>query len=80
MMEEKINSQMNAILEKSAEGISILLRSLENLQQRVDALNNLSVKPTTQILKLIKEKALSNEDFETCEALKTYAESRNIEL
>lgn len=79
-MLEKINSEMTATIEKFAEVISIFLRSLENLQQRVDTLNNLSVKPTTQILKLIKEKALSNEDFETCEALKTYAESRNIEL
>lgn len=79
-MEEKIYSQMNALVEKFAEGISILLRSLDNHQQRVDTLNELSNKITPQIFKLIKEKALSNEDFETCEALKTYAELKNIDF
>lgn len=79
-MDKNINYQIDEVNERLAHGISTLIRSLENVQQRIDALNNLTKKPSLQILKHVKKQALFNQDFETCEALKIYAESQHIEI
>ncbi|WP_313185658.1 hypothetical protein [Sphingobacterium siyangense] len=79
-MAQNINTQLDEVTEQLAQGISMLIRSLDSVNQRVDALNNLTNKPNIQTLKLVKNKALLNQDFETCEALKIYAQTRNIEI
>lgn len=79
-MAQNINNHIDKVNEQIAQGISKLIRSLDNVHQRVNALNNLTNKPNIQILKIIKSKALLNQDFETCEALDIYAQTHNIEI
>lgn len=79
-MAQNINNQLDKLNEQIAEGISKLIRSLDSVNQRVDALNNLTIKPNIQALKLLKSKPLLNQDFETCEALNIYAQTQNIEI
>lgn len=69
--------ELNELL---AETISALLMSMKNKDERIKGLNNLKNIPNVEILKIVNNKALEKEDFETCEALKIYAEANNIYL
>lgn len=69
--------ELNEIL---AETISSLLMSMKTKEERIEGLNRLNKIPSDEILKIVNNKALQREDFETCEALKIYAEANNIKL
>lgn len=74
----KIQELIDKTNESFANGISIILRNLDDLGQRIQALNSLTNKPTVDILMIVHKQALENEDYETCEALKIYADSQNL--
>jgi hypothetical protein len=64
---------------KLAEGISILLRNMDDKQQRIDTLNAIK-QPPAEVLKIVNQIAIEKQDFETCEALKIYSADKGIEL
>lgn len=74
---EKLFNQAQAGL---AEGISSLLRSMEDKRQRLEALESMKNKPSVDILKRVNRIAIEKEDYETCEALKDYSKQRGINL
>lgn len=51
---------------------------MENRKERIDAINKMESPPTLEILKRVNKIALQKEDYETCEAINEYCESRSI--
>lgn len=77
---EEIDKIFNQCQNKLAEGISALLRSIDDREKRVEVLTNMENEPTLDILKRINKIAIDKEDYETCEALKIYSKNRGIKL
>lgn len=69
---KKINSE--------AERILVLLMNMKNTEQRVSALKKMTNPPNQEILRVVKNKAIEKQDFESCEALKIYTEGKNLGL
>lgn len=70
----------NEIQDKLATGISTIIRSINDKEKIVEFLINLKDQPTTEVLKRINKTAIENEDYETCEALKDYSNTKGINL
>lgn len=78
--EEEIDKLFNQTQDKLAEGISFLLRNINNKEKSVEFLKGMKKQPTINVLKRIKKIAIEKEDYETCEALKEYFKQRGINL
>ena len=70
----------NEIQNKFAEGISTIIRHINDKDKIVDFLKKMENQPTEEVLKRINKIAIIKEDYETCEALKEYATFRKINL
>lgn len=77
-MEKEFFNILDDTNEAFTEAISSILKSIENTQQRVNALHSLTNQSNAKVLKIVNYKALLKEDFETCETLKIYADVLNI--
>ena len=73
-------NKVDQTLDLLSEGISNLLMSMKNTEQRVNAIKKMPNPPSTQMLRIVKNKAIEKQDFETCEALKIYSEEKGIDL
>jgi predicted DNA-binding protein len=71
---------LNKALDIYAENISTGITKMKDKNERVDYLNNMTKVPSARVLKKVNEKALENEDYETCGALKEYAKQQNIKF
>lgn len=79
-LQEKMDKLFNQTQDKLAEGISALLRSINNKEKSVEFLTNMKNEPSIDILKRINKIAIDKEDYETCEALKLYSINKGITL
>lgn len=79
-MENELSNQKQETLTASAKLISALIRSLDSCEERVKALRNLTNIPDIEMLSIVNEMAVLNQDFESFEALKIYAEGRGMIL
>lgn len=79
-LQEEIDKLFNQTQDKLAEGISALLRSINNREKSVEFLTSMKNEPSIDVLKRINKIAIEKEDYETCEALKQYSEQREINL
>lgn len=75
---KKIEEQVHELYNKFAESISALVRSCETKESRIIALRKAN--PETKVLFTIYEKAMQNEDYETCAAIREYATEKGIEI
>lgn len=78
--QEELKKLYNSIQEKFAEGISLIIRNINNKNEIVEFLKNMENQPTIDVLKRINKIAIKREDYETCEALKEYSIQKNITL
>ena len=78
--QEEMDKLFNQTQDKLAEGISALLRSINDKEKSVEFLTNMKKEPSIDILKRINKIAIEKEDYETCEALKLYSKKRGITL
>ncbi|MFV0530438.1 MAG: hypothetical protein ACK5MD_03275 [Flavobacteriales bacterium] len=79
-LQEEMDKLFNLTQDKLAEGISALLRNINDKERRVEFLTNMKNEPSIDILKRINKIAIEKEDYETCEALKLYSKKRGITL
>ncbi len=70
----------NQTQDKLAETISALMRSINDKEKSVEFLTNLKDVPSIDTLQRINKIATDKEDYETCEALKSYSIKRGITL
>lgn len=73
-MDELYNKAQNSL----AHLTSKFMRSRLSKKERIDFLHNLEEEPSIYILNRINKIALDNEDYETCEAIKIYANEKDI--
>lgn len=78
--QEEIDKLFNELQDKFAEGISTLIRSINNKEKIVEFLINMKEQPKTEVVKRINKIAIENEDYETCEAIKEYSKIKGINL
>lgn len=78
--QEESEKLYNGIQDKFAEGISAIIRNINNKEQIVDYFKNMKNQPEIDILKRINKIAIEKEDYETCEALKEYSNQRGVNL
>jgi len=78
--QNEMDKVFNQIQDKLAEGISALLRNINDKVKSVEALTKMENQPTEDVLKRINKIAIDKEDYETCEALRIYAKNRGIKL
>jgi len=78
--QEELEKLYNSIQDKFSEGISIIIRNINNKNEIVEFLKNMENQPTIDVLKRINKIAIEREDYETCEALKEYSIQKNITL
>ncbi|UPZ36541.1 hypothetical protein MUB18_20860 [Sphingobacterium sp. PCS056] len=74
---DKLDELHNQSQEKIAEAISALLRSIPEKDQRVEILTQRN--PPIEVLRLINKIADKKEDYETCAAIKQFA-NNNLSL
>ena len=72
----EIEKLHNEVQDKLANGISTIIRNINDKEKIVEFLRNMKNKPTIDILKRINNIAIENEDYETCEALKEYSKEK----
>jgi len=77
-LQTEMDKLYNEVQDKLANGISILIRSINDKEKIVKFLNNMKSQPEIDVLKRINKIAIENEDYETCEALKEYSKERGI--
>ena len=53
---------------------------MENTEQRINALKIMRNQPNAEILRIVKNKAIEDQDYETCEALEIYSEEKGIDF
>ena len=78
--DKKFKNQLEALSHKMAEGVSILMQSFDNKEQRIEALRRIEVNYPIEILKKVYKTAIEREDFETCDAFKDFFHERNHKL
>lgn len=78
--QEQIDKLYNEVQDKFAEGISTLIRNINNKEKIVEFLRNMKNQPTIDVFKRINKIAIEKEDYETCEALKEYTKEIGINL
>ncbi len=78
--QEEFEKLYNGIQDKLAEGISVIIRNINNKNKIVEFLKNMENQPTLDVLKRINKIAIEKEDYETCEAIKEYSIQKNITL
>ena len=78
--QEEFDKLQNDLQNKFAEGISIIVRNINNKNRIVEFLKNLQNQPSIGVLKRINKIAIEREDYETCDALKEYANQKGINL
>lgn len=79
-LQAEMDKLYNEVQDKFANGISTLIRSINDKEKIVEFLKNMKNQPTIDVLKRINKIAIENEDYETCEALKEYSKERGITL
>lgn len=68
----------NETQDKLAEGISALIRSINNKEKIIEYL--IKKQPSIDTLKRINKIAIKKEDYETCDALREYSKERGLIL
>lgn len=79
-LQAEMDKLYNEAQDKLANGISTLIRSINDKEKIVEFLKNMKNQPTIDVLKRINKIAIEKEDYETCEALKEYSKEREIKL
>ena len=79
-LQEEMDKLYNEVQDKLANGISSLIRSINDKEKIVEFLGNMKDQPTIDVLKRINKIAIEKEDYETCKALKEYSKERKIKL
>ena len=79
-LQAEMDKLYNEVQDKLANGISTLIRSINDKEKIMEFLKNMKNQPTIDVLKRINKIAIENEDYETCEALKEYSKEREITL
>jgi hypothetical protein len=79
-LQEEMDKLYNEVQDKLANGISTLIRSINDKDKIVEFLKNMKNQPTVDVIKRINKIAIEKEDYETCEALKEYSKEREIKL
>lgn len=81
-MEEQneLKKVLNQTQNKLAEGISTVMRSINNKEEIINYLTTMEKPPTIEMLKRINRIAIEKEDFETCQALIEYSNQKGITL
>ncbi|MBK9299745.1 MAG: hypothetical protein IPN14_03775 [Bacteroidetes bacterium] len=79
-LQEEMDKLYNETQNILANGISTLIRSINDSEKIVEFLKNMKDQPTIDTLKRINKIAIEKEDYETCEALKKYSKEKEIEL
>lgn len=79
-IQKELDKLYNEVQNKLAEGISTIIRNINDKDKIVDFLKKMKNQPTENVVKRINKIAIEKEDYETCEALKEYAIYKNINL
>jgi len=79
-LQAEMDKLYNEVQDKLANGISTLIRSINDRVKIVEFLKSMNNQPTIDVLKRINKIAIEKEDYETCEALKEYSKEREIKL
>ena len=77
---KELEKLYNDTQDKLSEGISTIIRSINNKNQIVAFLKKMENQPTIDVLKRVNDIAIKKEDYETCEALKEYAKQIGVQL
>ena len=77
---EELERKLNELADKFAEGISTLIRSINNKEKIIEFLKGMKNQLPIEILKRINKIAIEKEDYETCDALKEYSTERGLTL
>ena len=77
---KKLKKEINQTQDKLAEGISSIIRNINNKERIVAFLKNMKNQPTEDTLKRVNKIAFENEDYETCDAIKEYTNQRGLTL
>ena len=75
---EEMNELYNKAQNSLADLTSKFIRSRLSKKERIEFLHNLEEQPSVYILNRINKIALDNEDYETCEAIRIYANEKDI--
>lgn len=78
--QKAIDKLYNKTQDKLAEGISTLIRNINDKEKIIEFLRSMKNQPTTAVLSRINKIAIEKEDYETCEALKEYSKEKGINL
>lgn len=70
--QDELKELSNKVMDELANKVSMILRSLDNKNLRLEALKKMETKPSINILERIYKIALEKEDYETCEAINEY--------
>lgn len=76
--QKELKNLFDETQDKLAEGISAIIRSIDDKEQRLEVL--LKNNPSTDIVKRIHAVAVEREDYETCDAVKEFAKIKEIDL
>jgi hypothetical protein len=78
--QKQMDDLVNQIQDKLAEGISAIIRNINNKDKIVEFLKNLKDQPSVETVRRINKIAIEKEDYETCEAIKEYSKEKGITL